>query len=469
MRRRSLLPVVFYVLTMGFNFAQSTLSVPFKPDTIPKTKNLRTGNAQNVSGYINRNKVLLLPPSVGDSAAKSILLMPGFSVKATNSTFYKGIIVGNQIEVEFPRPNQIIQRNNSNQGRLRISGTCDSNAVAIEARLTPIQGGIAQNDIFQVTNGRFLDSILLSGGDYRLEVKTVLRYAATVPVYGTTRFVERIGVGEVLMLWGHSFLSGDPGYDEPAVDLRVRTVTTLRNPAIPNEPGKLQNLDALPLTFEPITTSNIGPFGVHSWMWGAFGDTLARRLNVPILLYMVSYGGSNVWMNMKNIKRELFGFDWFGGQDQYWMPYRPVEAACYKYVPLTGLRGVLVEHGGNDVSAEFLNTLYENFVFVINHTRTVQAKHAPLAFIISKEGVDFLNQNSTVVNDKIQQVLNTVPNTRLGIDLSNPATQGPWRDDGGKGHFRGKSGHDKYLELWKAVVPNSFFSTTTPKLSVNPH
>ncbi len=468
MRGKSLLLIIFYLLSIGFCFAHPAVSFQ-QPSDSTKTKNLRTGQTTTVTGQITRNSVLAQPPTTRDSANRSILLTPGFSTKATSTSFYLGTIVGKQIEVDFPRPNQIIQRNNSNQALLRISGTCDSGAVAVEARLTPIQGGIAKNDTFLVTNGKYVDSLWLNGGDYRLEVKTIMRYfSGNVPYYGTSRLVERVGVGEVLLLWGHSFLSGDPGYDEPASDARVRTVATVRNPSIPNEPSKLQNLDALPYTFQPVTTTNLGPFGVHSWMWGRFGDTLAKRLNVPILLYMTAYGGSNVWMNMKNIKRESFGFDWFGGQDQYWMPYRPVEAAFYKYVPITGIRGVLVEHGGNDVSSQFITTLYENFVFVINHTRTVQANHPQLAFKLSKEGVDFLNQNSLEVNNKIQQVLNNVPYTSQGIDLSNPATQGPWRDDNGKGHFRGKSGHDKYLELWKAAVPNSFFTTTTPKLATKP-
>ncbi|WP_162793552.1 hypothetical protein [Runella rosea] len=473
MRKRSLLLLLPFVFFYNFSFSQSPNPLSPKADSIPKTQNLRAGASTSTSGNITRNSQLAQPPSKTDSAAKYILFLPGFSTSATGSNFYLGIIVGRQIEVEFPKPNQIIQRNNSNQAVLRIAGTCDSSAAAVEVNLIPIQGGTAQSDLFQVNNGKYADSLWITGGDYRLEVKTILRYIPSsngaMPIYGTSRTVERVGVGEVLLLWGHSFLAGDPSYDEPASDPRVRTVAVLRNPSIPNEPGKLQDLDALPIAFQPITTSNIGPFGVHSWMWGRFGDTLAKRLNVPVLLYMTAYGGSNVWMNMKNIKRERFGFDWFGGQDQYWMPYRPVEAAFYKYIPLTGLRAVLVEHGGNDASSQFLSTLYENFVFVINHTRTVQANHSQLAFKLSKEGVDFLNQNSAIVNDKIQQVLNTIPNTSKGIDLSDPATQGPWRDDGGKGHFRGKLGHDKYLELWKAAVPNSFFSTTTPKPATKPN
>ncbi|MFN8347344.1 MAG: hypothetical protein U0X91_20235 [Spirosomataceae bacterium] len=463
--KRSLLAVTFCMLFFGFSFARLPLSISQPTDSVAKRKTLRQAA---VSESLVRDSPPPTPSTV-DSVNNYILLRPGFSVSATATAFYKAVIVAKQIEVDFPKPNQIIQRNNSNQGLLRLSGTCDSNAVAVEAQLIPVQGGVAQSVTFAAVNGHYKDSLWLTGGDYRLVVKTIARYTSsgsgTVPVYGTSRTVERVGVGEVLLLWGHSFMSGDPGYDEPASDARVRTVVTVRNPALPHEPGKLQSLDALPYTFQAVTNSNIGPFGVHSWMWGRFGDTLALRLNVPILLYMASYGGSNVWMNMKNIKREPFGFDWFNGQDQFWMPYRPVEAAFYKYIPITGIRGVLAEHGGNDVSTQFLTTLYENFVFVINHTRTVQANHASLAFKLSKEGVDFLNQNSAVVNEKIQQVLNTVPNTSLGIDLSDPATQGPWRDDNGRGHFRGKSGHDKYLELWKDVVPNSFFTTTTPKMA----
>ncbi len=465
--KKSLAMAATCLVSIGLSFAHIPVSFSQQADSIPKTKNLR---AAAINGSLTRDSPPT--PSTTDSARTYILLRPGFSVSATTSTFYKAVIATKQVEVNFPKPNQIIQRNNSNQGLLRILGTCDSNAVAVEAQLTPVQGGIAQNGTFPATLGKYGDSLWVTGGDYRLVVKTIVRYvsseAGNVPVYGTTRTVERVGVGEVLVLWGHSFMAGDPGYDEPSSDPRVRTVETVRNPDIPGEPGKLQNLDDLPYSFQPITNSNIGPFGVHSWMWGRFGDTLALRLNVPILLYMVSYGGSNVWMNAKNIQRERFGFDWFNGQDQYWMPYRPVEAAFYKYIPITGIRGVLAEHGGNDVGPDFLPTLYENFLLVINHTRTVQTNHPSLAFKLSKEGVDFLNQNSFAVNEKIQQVLNTVPNTSVGIDLSDPATQGPWRDYDGRGHFRGKSGHDKYLELWTAAVPNSFFTTTTPKLATKP-
>ncbi len=474
--KKCLFILIFHVFSSVISIAQSTNPHNSEADSISKTKNLRTAASASVSGIITRNAPLTLPPSTTDSAGRYIMLLPGFSTIVAGAGFYQGLVVGKQIEVEFPRPYQIIQRNNSNQALLRISGTCDSNAVAIEVHLTPVQGGVAQTDLFQAANGTFLDSLWLAGGDYRLEVKTILRYVSSVPIYGTKRFIERVGVGEVLLLWGHSFIEGDPGFDEPALDPRVRTVVTVRNPLLPNEPSKLQNLDELPYTFKPVSVTptdpsggTIGPFGGRTWMWGAYGDTLARRLNVPILFYMTSYGGSNVWMNAKNIKRELFGFDWFGGQDQYWMPYRPVEAAFYKYVPITGIRGILSEHGGNDSGQQFIGTLYENLVFVINHTRTVQAKHEPLAFILSKEGVDFLNQNSSAVNEKILQVLSTVPNTYLGIDLSNPATQGPWRDNNGKGHFKGKVGLDKYLELWKTAVPNSFFSTTTPKMSLKPN
>ncbi len=162
---------------------------------------------------------------------------------------------------------------------MRIAGICDSSAAAIEVNLIPIQGGTAKSDLFQATNGKYADSLWITGGDYRLEVKTIMRYISSsngaTQIYGTSRTVERVGVGEVLLLWGHSFIAGDPSYDEPSSDPRVRTVEVLRNPSIPNEPGKLQDLDALPLVFQPITTSNIGPFGVHisltgQWWKGTF-------------------------------------------------------------------------------------------------------------------------------------------------------------------------------------------------------
>lgn len=116
----------------------------------------------------------------------------------------------------------------------------------------------------------------------------------------------------------------------------------------------------------------------------------------------------------------------------------------------------------------FLPTLYENFLLVINHTRTVQTNHPSLAFKLSKEGVDFFNQNSFAVNEKIQQVLNTVPNTSVGIDWVTPLR----RDPGGTMTAEAILGVNRgMINTWncgRQAVPNSFFTTTTPKLATKP-
>ncbi|TAE42010.1 MAG: hypothetical protein EAZ70_13560 [Runella slithyformis] len=409
---------------------------------------------------ISRSSVLNPTSLKRDSAIRYIQLKPGFSVSATGAGSYQTVII--PLYIEWPKPGQIIQRDNTNNAWLYVKGKCtDSSVGQIEAKAVPVQGGTTKTKVLNVVNGIYEGALQLIGGDYRIEVREIKGVVAGNIIYGRLQSVERVGVGEVLLIWGHSFMGGDT-YSEPANDPRVRTVVTLRNPLIPNEPSRLQDFSILPYKYQQIGLGDIGPFAGRSWMWAAFGDTLAQRLNVPILLYSAAFGGSAVWHNDKNIKNEPFGFDWFGYLDQYRMPYRPVEATFERYTPVSGIRGILSGHGGNDRSPMFAPTFYNNFVNVINNTRTL-AQHPQLSYFISYESSNSIELQ--FINNEISNLLNNVPHTLQGIDLRPPSTDNPlWRKP--DGHFLDNTaGHHKYLEYWVNAVPNSFFTTSTPKMA----
>lgn len=364
------------------------------------------------------------------------------------------------ITITYPYAGMVFQRDNSGAGYINVRGLSDSASVTVS--FTPVQsawGAEVTPITAQVKNGAFDVWAKIPGGDYTLKVTDTANAS-------NSSTLTPVGVGEVLLLFGHSFVAGDPGYNSDAVDSRSRTVKTLRSDTNPNEPTHLENFNALPLEFGKITQERgIGPFAVNVWMWGLFADELVKRLNVPVLLYSAAFGGSSINQNEKIIKGIPFGYEWFNNLEQYRMPYRPVEAALQKYAKLTGLRGVIAEHGGNDqgpvLSGEV--NLASTYPFVINHSRGLLG-HDKLIWTISLEGNAFLNANASLVNDQLKQVLSSLPYAYKGIDLSDPATVGDWRDNGGTGHFRGAAGSNKYLDLWLNAIKADFFTTSVPYL-----
>ena len=420
---------------------------------------------------ITRTAPLNVSPAKRDSAVRSITLNPGFRTSPTAANCYETVLV--PLYIEWPKPGQIVQRGNNNKAWMYVKGQCISpNIAQVEARAVPIQGGGAKIKTWNVSGGIFEGALELNGGDYRIEVREIRNYVAGSPVYGRLQSVQRVGVGEVLMIWGHSFMGGPGSYSTAATDPRVRTVVTVRNPAIPNEPGRLQDFSVLPYTYQQITQTDIGPYAINSWIWAALGDTLAARLNVPVLLYSAAFGGSTVLQNKKNIDNQLFGYNWFGGLDQFRLPYRPVEATFQRYVPHSGIRAVLCQHGVNDRDAPYGDpaNFYNDLRYVMTHTRNVQAQHPLLAYVICKEGNFMLETNTAVINTHLTNVLANTTNTHPGIDFGQASTVGPWRDQNGSGHFVGTvAGHQKYLELWKNAIGSSLFTASTPKMANVPN
>ncbi|MDP5120687.1 MAG: hypothetical protein NWQ46_03775, partial [Spirosomaceae bacterium] len=282
--------------------------------------------------------------------------------------------------------------------------------------------------------------------------------------------LARVGIGEVLLMWGHSFMAGPGGGTSiSSNDQRSRTIpTVLANPDYPNN-NFFQNIPELPLQFKPMDEGQVGPFGMESWFFSGLADTLINRLQVPVLIYSAAFGGSNIYQNYKNIRNEPFGYTWFG--NGIWQnngfPFKPIEATFGRYVPVTGLRGIITAHGVNDNSTLYADPVNfaSNFNFVINHIRTVSANNAPnLAFMLGMEDDQF-----NAINNQLVNIINNDPNIFMGIDLRDPATHGSWRDDSygtDRGHFINMLGLEKYLGLWANAIQNSFFTNTTPIVPV---
>ena len=122
------------------------------------------------------------------------------------------IVTYAQINIKFPVPRIVFQRNNANQSTFLIYGTYTQTADLIEARVVPVVTGqgtatswttIATNP----TNGIFKGKLLATGGWYNLEVRSKL--AGNIVETAT---LSKFGIGEVFIVSGQSNAEGNAIY-----------------------------------------------------------------------------------------------------------------------------------------------------------------------------------------------------------------------------------------------------------------
>lgn len=220
-----------------------------------------------------------------------------------------------QISLAFPVPRAVIQRNNANQASLNIAGRIKNRVDRIEARLVP-RTEQARLDTMMATSWQivqqnpvnfFLGTISVKGGWYNLQMRAIKNDIIVID----TLIVQRVGIGEVFMYVGHSNAQGGAyGQTGPdASDDRVSCIAVGKEPScdgmIPYQPAtssdslwckylKTGDAQFLPvLTFSRVTkTAGIAPFCPLPWFWSIVGDSLTRKLNVPIMFYGTAFGGT---------------------------------------------------------------------------------------------------------------------------------------------------------------------------------
>lgn len=401
-----------------------------------------------------------------DSATRSVELVPNFSFDAQQHGNYIAYIK-NEITVFWPKTGQVIQRSNNNSSYLKFKGKCtdlDVDSLWIEA-IPVYSGANVTKKIFCNALGEFSDSLLLIGGDYIIKLKDLISNGQIVTIPKYAKGISRVGVGEVFMLWGHSFMGGD-GFGVSAQNELSRATKTFIFDTLYNF-SFFQNLAQMPIEYKKIDTASVGPFAEKSWIAGMLADSLASKFGVPVLMYSTAFGGSNIYQNKQNITNQPFGYTWFGGGS--WQnngfPFKNVQAAFEHFIPHTGLRAILVAHGVNDHDNNNNGgnrlDFQQNFQLVINRIRNVETPNVPnLAFILGFEDGGF-----TDINNQLLNLINSDVNIHEGIDLRNSNTHGPWRDDGygfQRGHFKGLLGLEKYGNLWNTVITTGLINSITP-------
>ncbi len=404
------------------------------------------------------NKILTRNTALGnarvqDTRSQFILLNPGFFVPDGN--YYSALIDPNWsgIDTVFsPLPGHVFQRSNETLTPIPIRGTVFGSVDTVVVKAISYESQVLYEKKVYVNpvNNEFSTTWSLPAGDYAWSFK---------PKNGVNPkeiTIERAGIGEVFVAWGHSYMQG-PGIGQDATDPRSRTVKNSFIESFDDPNGLFRNVSALPIIFEKITATNLGPFQSSSWIFGALADSLVKKLQMPVLIYSAAFGGSNIYQNRQNIVNEPFGYTWFGGGvlQENGFPFKVMSVTFQRYIPITGVRAIWIHHGLNDhgtvSNGGNVFNFKSNFKTVINQIRNMEAGGFPVALFLTKEDVQY-----TDINQQIEALIQDETAIYRGLDLTNPEMVGPWRDNNpggtGRGHFIGIAGLQQYLKGWHAAL-----------------
>jgi Carbohydrate esterase, sialic acid-specific acetylesterase len=366
-----------------------------------------------------------------------------------------------QVQISFPVSRIVFQRNNQNQATIYVNGTVAAAADSVQARLVARVSGQGVTTLWQslgrrFTNKSFCGVIAGSGGWYDLEVRTWLNGA----VSGPSTILERVGIGEVFMIVGHSNAQGESCDWNGATDDRVSAVDMNQPSGLLYSYQTTADTSKLPLQFSQLTkNSGMAPFASISWFWGELGDSLTKKLNVPILFFSTAFGGTAMY----HLYRAAYNIPFEHGFCNYnlRMPYVNLKNTFKRYTPVVGLRGVLSMHGINDVlndgNTSSKDTIKYHHQKVIDKSR-IDAGHPNLAWMVA---ISCFNDSiRTFIQDAQLELTDNNPHVYRGPNLNQIDTTG--RGDGL--HFN-EIGLRLVVKYWDQQITTSFLNATEPMLS----
>jgi len=350
-----------------------------------------------------------------------------------------------QVAITFPVNRAVFQRNSSNTGMIPIAGTFQTRVERIDARLTPINGGNAVDWTAISVNpnfGTFIGNIFAQAGWYKLEIR-----ASRGGVIVGTSTIEKVGVGEVLIISGQSNAQGYEGRgNPPANDDRVNCITNFYSYGQITEPP-------FPVISQLSENVKIAPLGNGSWCWGKLGDLLAEKLNVPILFINTAFEamGIEAWSRSADGER---GQDFYSGNFALpGYPYENLKKSLHYYTNMFGVRSILWHQGETDNDKRTSTEKYrQNLEYIISRSRGDTGKN--VSWMVCRVSRVSSGTYQPVI-DAQNQVIQNYPNTFEGPETDQILD----RTDGV--HFYDK-GLIELARAWNNKLDLSFFEKARP-------
>ncbi len=362
-----------------------------------------------------------------------------------------GAMARTKLSVTSPANRLVFQRNQAGNATFSVAGNCAWPGAVVEARMVDAATGKAGDWASLGTvqpDYTYGGSLTVAVGWYSLEVR------ARGGGHSATATVERVGVGEVFVVVGHSVAHGGAINLPGAEDDRVNTI------ALPAGDMESQwqykftgNPRFLPDTIGRHFDSNVqpAPAGNGTYFWAAFAEHVAKAQNVPVLILNAAFGGTSLEHWAKSARGESFPHPFVISSIR--MPYIRLEHALKKYCAVTGLRAILADQGQNDWTEKDENKIVANYQAWIEQARK-DSGFPKLAVVVNRQSPpDGFGQIRRVQDRMIKEFPYCFP----GPDYDTFGNE----DTVDKVHLS-EPGARKAAQLWSKALGANFFKASVP-------
>ena len=351
-----------------------------------------------------------------------------------------------------PAHRLVYQRGLDGTGLLPIAGTCAWPGVVVEARVIEVDSGKEINKWQRVgearADGQFAGQLKIKGGWYRLEVRATNRRRHA------TATVDRVGVGEVFIVVGHSVAHGGrTNLTGVTSDLANTIAWPTNSDAQRKEYERTADSQLLPGLVGAHFAGDVrpAPFGNGTYFWAQFADRVAAAQGVPVLLLNAAFGGTSLEHWAKSARGQSFEHSFV--KSLLRMPYINLHHALRRYANVTGVRAILADQGQNDWPENDAGKVFTNYVTWVEQARADLA-FPTLAVVVNRASPP---GHRPIIRRVQEQMIREVPHCYAGPDYDTLHKS----DRYDAVHFSA-SGLPHAAQLWADALTTTFFQEAIP-------
>ena len=359
-----------------------------------------------------------------------------------------------RLKITSPANRLIFQRDHSGRASIPIAGTSSLIGSTVEAFLTSLGHPVLTNEWRNVAvvrdDGSFSGRLDAPAGWYRMELR--IKQGTSESARAS---LERVGVGEVFLVVGHSVAQGGDINLPGSSDDRVNTVALdLDHPETQRDYERTADTKYLPeLVGVPFASKvHPAPFGHGTYFWARFGELVARKENVPVMIFNAGFGGTSLEHWAKSARGEAFDHSFV--KSPLRMPYINVRNTWQRYISVTGVRAVLADQGQNDSNEPDANIVFNNYRTWVDQARK-DIGYPQLAVVVNRQSPYMMPR--AVFRQAQERMILEVPNCFAGPDYDRLAPE----DRYDHVHLS-LSGLEQAARLWAEAMDAGFFAKSLP-------